>query len=111
MTMTAPGGASRAELSAAACLFHGFSDPHRLQILQHLACLRECGLVTARPEGRAMVYALSHADALEDLWAAAERLLELTGHRVALCTNEAMRPGPDDATATPGAGTVAGAGA
>ena len=136
MTMTAPRSGSRAELTAAACLFHGFSDPHRLQILQHLAlgehrvvdltahlglaqstvskhlaCLRECGLVTARPEGRAMVYALSHADALEDLWAAAERLLELTGHRVALCTNEAMRPGPDDATATPGAGTVAGAGA
>ena len=136
MTMTAPRSGSRAELTAAACLFHGFSAPHRLQLLQHLAlgehrvvdltahlglaqstvskhlaCLRECGLVTARPEGRAMVYALCHAEALEDLWATAERLLERTGHRVALCTNDAMRSGPDDATAAPGAGTVAGAGA
>ena len=54
-----------------------------------------------------MVYALSHAEALEDLWAAAERLLELTGHRVALCTNDAMRPGSDDATAPPRAGAGA----
>ena len=105
--MTAPDGASRVELSAAACLFHGFSDPHRLQILQHLACLRECGLVTARPEGRAMVYALCHAEALEDLWATAERLLELTGHRVALCTNDAMRPGTDDAPVARSAGAGA----
>ena len=99
-------------LTAAACLFHGFSDPSRIAILQHLslgehrvvdltahiglaqstvskhlACLRDCGLVTARPEGRATVYSLNHADALMDLWAAAERLLSLTGDRVALCAN------------------------
>jgi len=97
---------------AAACLFHGFSDPSRIAILQHLslgehrvvdltahiglaqstvskhlACLRDCDLVTARPEGRATVYSLNHADALLDLWAAAERLLSLTGDRVALCPN------------------------
>jgi len=97
-------------LVAASCLFHGFSDPSRLAILQHLAlgehrvvdltahvglaqstvsqhlaCLRECGLVTARPEGRATVYSLTHAETLMDLWAAAERLLDLTGDRVALC--------------------------
>jgi DNA-binding transcriptional ArsR family regulator len=97
-------------LTAAACLFHGFSDPSRIAILQHLAlgehrvvdltahiglaqstvskhlaCLRDCGLVTARPEGRATVYSLDHAEALMDLWAAAERLLALTGDRVALC--------------------------
>ncbi len=99
-------------LTAAACLFHGFSDPSRLAILQHLAlgehrvvdltthiglaqstvskhlaCLRDCGLVTARPEGRATVYSLNHSDALADLWAAAERLLALTGDRVTLCAN------------------------
>lgn len=99
-------------LTAAACLFHGFSDPSRIAILQHLslgeyrvvdmtahiglaqstvskhlACLRDCGLVTARSEGRATVYSLNHADALMDLWAAAERLLSLTGDRVALCAN------------------------
>ncbi len=106
-------GAARVEvdgLVAAACLFHGFSDPSRIAILQHLAlsehrvvdltahiglaqstvskhlaCLRDCGLVTARPEGRATVYSLNHSEALMDLWAAAERLLALTGDAVALC--------------------------
>ena len=97
-------------LAAAACLFHGFSDPSRIAILQHLAlgehrvvdltahiglaqstvskhlaCLRDCGLVTARPEGRATVYSLNHAEALLDLWAAAERLLAATGDAVVLC--------------------------
>lgn len=99
-------------LVAAACLFNGFSDPTRLAILQHLAlgehrvvdltahiglaqstvskhlaCLRDCGLVTARPEGRATVYSLNHDEALMDLWSAAERLLALTGDQVTLCTN------------------------
>jgi DNA-binding transcriptional ArsR family regulator len=97
-------------LTAAACLFHGFADPSRIAILRHLAlgehrvvdltahvglaqstvskhlaCLRECGLVTARPEGRATLYSLNHADALNDLWVAAERLLGLTGEAVTLC--------------------------
>lgn len=96
--------------AAAACLFHGFSDPNRIAILQHLAlgehrvvdmtshlglaqstvskhlaCLRDCGLVTGRAEGRATVYSLNHATELMDLWAAAERLLALTGDRVVLC--------------------------
>ncbi|MGL4744337.1 MAG: ArsR/SmtB family transcription factor [Dermatophilaceae bacterium] len=96
--------------TAAACLFHGFSDPNRIVILQHLAlgehrvvdltahlglaqstvskhlgCLRDCGLVTSRAEGRATVYSLNHAAELMDLWAAAERLLARTGDRVALC--------------------------
>lgn len=99
-------------LSAAACLFHGFSDPSRIAILRHLAlgehrvvdltahlglaqstvskhlaCLRDCGLVTARPEGRATVYSLNHAEALMDLWSAAERLLDATGDAVRLCPN------------------------
>ena len=99
-------------LAAAACLFHGFADPSRIAILRHLAlgdhrvvdltahlglaqstvskhlmCLRDCGLVTARPEGRATVYSLNYADALMDLWAAAERLLEATGDAVTLCPN------------------------
>ena len=97
-------------LTAAACLFHGFADPSRIAILRHLAlgdhrvvdltahlglaqstvskhlmCLRDCGLVTARPEGRATVYSLNHADALMDLWTAAERLLAATGDDVTLC--------------------------
>lgn len=97
-------------LLAAAALFHGFSDPSRLAILRHLAlgehrvvdltahldlaqstvskhlaCLKECGLVTSRAEGRASIFSLAHPAALMDLWVAAERLLDLTGDAVALC--------------------------
>ncbi|MDQ3629051.1 MAG: metalloregulator ArsR/SmtB family transcription factor [Actinomycetota bacterium] len=114
MTMTSmrhdAGAGETSALRAAACLFHGFSDPSRLAILQHLllgehrvveltehlglaqstvsqhcACLRDCGLVTSRSQGRATVYALAHAQALLDLLGAAERLLGLTGDAVALC--------------------------
>jgi DNA-binding transcriptional ArsR family regulator len=99
-------------LAAAACLFRGFSDPSRIAILRHLAvgehrvvdltahlalaqstvskhlaCLRDCGLVTSRPEGRATVYTLNHEEALTDLWVAAERLLAATGEAVTLCPN------------------------
>ncbi|MEO7422019.1 MAG: metalloregulator ArsR/SmtB family transcription factor [Ornithinibacter sp.] len=101
-----------ARLDAAACLFHGFSDPSRLSILRHLAlgehrvrdmtahlglaqstvskhlaCLRDCGLVTSRPRGRASLYSLTHPDALDALFAAAEQLLLLTGNAVTLCAN------------------------
>lgn len=113
-------------LAAAACLFNGFSDPSRLAILQHLAlgehrvvdltahlglaqstvskhlaCLRDCGLVSARPEGRATVYSLNHDEALMDLWSAAERLLALTGDRVTLCTNYGVATLPTNAGVTP----------
>src|SRR5680860_745968 len=99
-------------LTAAACLFHGFSDPSRLAILRHLAlgehrvvdltahlslaqstvsnhlaCLKDCGLVTSRSKGRASVFSLNHADAVMGLFAAAEHLLELTGDAVTLCPN------------------------
>jgi len=113
MTTTDGGDSATDENShfdAAACLFHGFSDPSRIAILRHLAlgehrvvdlthhlglaqstvskhlaCLRDCGLVSARAQGRATVYSLNHADALMDVWTAAERLLDLTGEAVALC--------------------------
>ncbi len=42
-------------------------------VSKHLACLRECGLVTSRPEGRASMFSLTHPEALDDLFAAAER--------------------------------------
>lgn len=99
-----------AALSAAACLFHGFSDPSRLAILRHLtlgehrvvdltrhlglaqstvskhlACLRDCGLVSSRAQGRASVFSLTHPEAILDLLIGAERLLGLTGDAVALC--------------------------
>jgi ArsR family transcriptional regulator len=100
---------SRDELAAAAAMFHSLSDPTRLAITRylacgearvvdltrelglpqstvssHLACLRECGLIIGRPEGRQMYYALT-APQLIDLFAAAESLLTATGNAVALC--------------------------
>lgn len=104
-----PMTASETDLSAAVCLFRSLADPARLAIVQHLAlgehrvvdltahlglaqstvsghlsCLRECGLVTARAQGRASFYALARPE-LIDLLAAAERLLEATGDAVTLC--------------------------
>ena len=101
-----------AALNPAACLFHGFSDPNRLAILRHLslgehrivdlthhlglaqstvskhlACLKDCGLVSSRPQGRASVFSLNYDEALMDLLSAAERLLVLTGDAVTLCAN------------------------
>ena len=51
----------------------------------HLACLRDCGLVTSRPQGRASMWSLATAPELLDVLAAAERLLAVTGDAVALC--------------------------
>lgn len=109
-------------LLSAASLFHGFSDPNRMAILRHLAlgehrvvdltahlglaqstvskhlaCLKECGLVTARAEGRASIFSLAHPDALMAVWAAAEQLLELTGDAVALCPNYGADTLPEEA--------------
>lgn len=51
----------------------------------HLACLRDCGLVSARTVGRASVYSLAVEPELMALFGAAERLLEVTGDAVTLC--------------------------
>src|SRR5687768_3498580 len=100
----------RQALTVAACLFQGFSEPARLAIVRHLAlgehrvvdltdhlglaqstvskhlaCLRDCGLVTSRPEGRASMWSLAHPETVLDLLAAAEQLLARTGDAVALC--------------------------
>ncbi len=100
----------RAALSAAACLFRGLGDPARLTILRHLAlgehrvvdltahlglaqstvskhlaCLRDCGLVSSRPVGRASVFALTHPELVIDVLGAAEGLLAATGDAVTLC--------------------------
>ena len=116
MAMTASTGVESevvdeaAALSAAACLFHGFSDSSRLAIVRHLAlgehrvvdltehlglaqstvskhlaCLRDCGLVESRPQGRASLFSLTHPEATLELLTAAERLLGLTGDAVVLC--------------------------
>jgi DNA-binding transcriptional ArsR family regulator len=100
----------RAALSSAACLFRGLGDPARLTILRHLAlgehrvvdltahlglaqstvskhlaCLRDCGLVTSRPQGRASVFSLTQPDAVLQVLASAELLLAATGDAAALC--------------------------
>lgn len=100
---------SRDGLASAVALFHSLSDPTRLVIARrlargearvvdltvdlglpqstvssHLACLRNCALITGRPEGRQVFYALA-APELLDLLAAAETLLAATGHAVTLC--------------------------
>ena len=99
-------------LSSAACMFKSLGDPARLAIVQHLAlgehrvvdmtahlglaqstvsahlaCLKDCGLVTSRPEGRASMWSLSHTEAVIEVLSAAERLLALTGDAVTLCPN------------------------
>lgn len=53
-------------------------------VSKHLACLRDCGLVDFRVEGRQSFYTLTRPELL-DLLAAAEGLLTSTGHAVALC--------------------------
>ena len=99
------------DLTAAVCLFRSLADPARLAIVRHLAfgehrvvelvehlglaqstvsghvaCLRDCGLVGARAEGRSTYYALAHPELL-DLLATAEAVLNATGESVALCPN------------------------
>ena len=113
-------------LRRGAALFHGLADRVRLAIVRelshgerrvvdltmtlglaqgtvssHLACLRECGLVVGRPEGRQMFYSIAHPELL-DLLGAAEKLLALTGEAVELCPNY----GPDDIPADTDAGTT-----
>lgn len=102
-------------LDVAALLFHGFSDPNRLAILRHLmlgehrvvdltahlglaqstvskhlSCLRDCGLVVSRPEGRASLFRLAEPEAMLEVFGAVERLLALTGDAVALCPTSGL---------------------
>lgn len=99
-----------ASLAVAACLFRGLGDPARLAILSHLAvgehrvvdltarlglaqstvsahlaCLRGCGLVTSRTQGRSSVFSLATQPELLALLRAAEGLLAVAGDAVVLC--------------------------
>ena len=96
--------------AAAVCLFRSLADPARLTILRHLAlgehrvvdltahlglaqsttsahlaCLRDCGLLSVRTVGRSSVYSLAVGTELMDLLSAAERVLAVTGDAVTLC--------------------------
>lgn len=95
-------------VDVAAKLYRGLGDPTRLRIVlglyggerrvvdlvaelglaqstvsAHLACLRDCGLLTLRPVGRQSYYGLAHD--VRDLLTATEQLLGRTGVEVALC--------------------------
>lgn len=109
------GVASQVDVGVAARLFHGLSDPTRLRILlelldgerrvtdlvaavgtsqpnvsNHLACLRECGLVVDRPAERRQVFYSIARPELREVLMASERLLVESGHDVRLCTNPLM---------------------
>lgn len=112
MTIQSSGPADTCgQLDPAAALFHSLSDPTRLSIVKrmtggevrvsdltgelglaqstvsaHVACLRDCGLVEGRMQGRSVYYSLSRPE-LIDMLAHAEVLLAATGNAVSLCAN------------------------
>ncbi|SFK85575.1 ArsR/SmtB family transcription factor [Geodermatophilus ruber] len=104
---------------AAACLFRSLGDPTRLAIVRHLAlgehrvvdltahlglaqssvsaalaCLRDCGVATSRPQGRASLWSLTAAPELREVLVAAERLLAVTGDAVAPCPASGAEAAP-----------------
>lgn len=104
-------GSTRSDADVAAKLFRGFGDRTRLAILaelvdgerrvtdlvetlgrsqstisSHVACLRDCGLVDARAEGRQMFYRVASPEVVS-LLRGAEQLLAEIGHEVELCPN------------------------
>ena len=97
-------------LALKAKLFRGLADPSRLAILEalrpgertvselvqvtgltqpnasgHLACLRECGLVTSRQEGRYTYYFLADAR-IEEVLLGSEAILADLAARIYICT-------------------------
>ena len=106
------GGAHGPSLSLKAKLLRGLADPSRLVILEalrggertvselvvasglsqpntsaHLACLKDCGLVTSRQAGRFVYYAIADARML-DILRHVEDVLADVAPRVAACTRQ-----------------------
>ena len=96
------------QLRTLAQLFHGFSDPSRLSIVEvlregerrvsdvvaatrltqpnvsmHLACLWECGLVAREKRGREVYYRL--IEGVPELLSAADVILSVAGETVGAC--------------------------
>ena len=92
-----------------AALFHALAEPTRLALLQHLstgehrvrdlvdhmhlaqstvskhlACLRDCGLVAVRSEGRASWFSLTDLDHLSGVLSSADALLDAAGTSLSL---------------------------
>ena len=99
------------DVAVAAKLFRGFSDRTRLSILrrlapgeqrvtdlvrqlggsqsnisEHLGCLKDCGLVMDRPQGRQVYYRIAGPEVV-DVLSAAEQLLSVHGWQIELCPN------------------------
>lgn len=97
-------------LTLKAKLFRGLADPSRLAIVEalrggektvsqlvedtglsqpnastHLACLQDCGLVTRRPQGRYVYYALAD-DRMEHVLRTVEDMLSEVADNVYRCT-------------------------
>lgn len=97
-----------ASTDARSVLMHGLADRSRLALIEHLAegdrrvsdlvertgltqsnvsrhlaCLWDCGLVERERRGREVHYRL--VEGLDDLLAAVDRVLELSGDRVMAC--------------------------
>jgi len=97
-------------LGLKAKLFRGFADPSRLAIVEalrdgertvsaivlrtglsrpntstHLACLKDCGLVTSRQEGRRVYYRLADPR-MEDVLRTVEAILADVAGQVYACT-------------------------
>src|ERR671917_120169 len=108
-------------LSAAGCLFRSLGDPARLAILQHLAlgehrvvdlqehlglaqstvsahlaCLRDCGLVNSRPQGRASMFSRPAGPGLMAVLGAAERLLVVPGDGVEVSPRHGRHAATED---------------
>ena len=103
---------ARRDVLLAAKLFRGLGDTTRLAILEaladegelrvtdltrrvggsqgnvsgHLACLKDCGLVKDRPEGRQVFYRISDPVVVRAL-RAAEEVLALSGEEISICPN------------------------
>lgn len=94
---------------AYAALFHALAEPTRLALLEHLAtgehrvrdlvdhmhlaqstvskhlaCLRDCGLVTVRAEGRSSWFRLADPSRLTELMAVADGMLRASGVALSL---------------------------
>jgi ArsR family transcriptional regulator, cadmium/lead-responsive transcriptional repressor len=101
----------RTKLELSAKLFRGFADPSRLTILAalqegercvselieatgltqsnvsgHLSCLKDCGLVTSRQEGRFVYYRLADPE-VSLMLSRAETILSRLADRIAACVN------------------------
>lgn len=103
-------------LAMEAKLFRGLSDPKRLAVLKtlrsgelcvsdivsatgmsqpnvsgHLACLRDCGLVASRQDGRSVFYSLAD-ESMETIFLASADIIGRVARRLFECANYRAEP-------------------